>query len=82
MANFFALLLWAATILAVVAGMPQLGIAICIIILVNGVFAFVQEHRAERAAERLRDLMPTAWDTQPARVQSPGLWRPSKGVTA
>jgi calcium-translocating P-type ATPase len=38
--------------------MPQLGIAICIIIVINGAFAFVQERRAERAAERLRDLMP------------------------
>ena len=58
MTHFFAVLLWAAAVLAVVAGMPQLGVAICIIIVINGVFAFVQEHRAERAAERLRDLMP------------------------
>jgi magnesium-transporting ATPase (P-type) len=38
--------------------MPQLGIAIFIIIVINALFAFAQEYRAERAAERLRDLMP------------------------
>ena len=38
--------------------MPQLGVAIFVVVLANGAFAFVQEHRAERAAERLRDLLP------------------------
>ena len=56
--HFFALMLWVAGILAFVAGMPQLGVAIFIVILVNGTFAFAQEFRAERAAERLRDLLP------------------------
>jgi hypothetical protein len=36
---------------------PQLGVAIFVVV-INGVFAFVQEHRAERAEERLRDLLP------------------------
>ena len=56
--HFFALMLWVAGALAFVAGMPQLGIAIFVVVLVNGVFAFAQEYRAERAAERLRDLLP------------------------
>jgi magnesium-transporting ATPase (P-type) len=56
--HFFALMLWVAGTLAFVAGMPQLGAAIFIIILVNALFAFAQEHRAENAAERLRDLLP------------------------
>ncbi len=56
--HFFALLLWCAAGLALVAGMPQLAIAIAAIIVLNGAFAFAQEHRAERAAERLRDLLP------------------------
>jgi calcium-translocating P-type ATPase len=38
--------------------MPQLGVAIFVVVLVNGTFAFAQEFRAERAAERLRDLLP------------------------
>jgi P-type E1-E2 ATPase len=44
--------------LAVIAGLPELGVAIAIVIVVNGVFAFAQEFRAERAAEKLRDLLP------------------------
>ncbi len=58
MVHFFALLLWAASGLAVLAGTPELALAIVAIIVINGVFAFVQEHRAERATERLRDLLP------------------------
>ncbi len=58
MVHFFALLLWAAAVLAVLGGMPALGVAIVAVVLVNGVFAFVQEHRAERAAAGLRDLLP------------------------
>ena len=56
--HFFALLLWTASGLAVLAGMPQLAIAIVIVVVINGTFAFVQEHRAEHAAARLRDLLP------------------------
>lgn len=56
--HFFALLLWAAAALAALAGMPQLSAAIIIVIVVNGVFAFIQEHRADRSVDRLRDLMP------------------------
>ena len=56
--HFFALLLWAAGILALVAGMPQLGIAIFVVVVLNGAFAYAQEARAEHAAERLRDLLP------------------------
>ncbi|MFN0070329.1 MAG: cation-translocating P-type ATPase [Chloroflexota bacterium] len=58
MVHFFAVMLWVAAGLAVVAGMPQLGAAIAVVVLVNGLFAFFQEYRAERAAERLRDLLP------------------------
>jgi magnesium-transporting ATPase (P-type) len=58
MTHFFALMLWIAGGLTFVANLPELGIAIFVVIVVNGVFAFVQEHRAERAATRLRDLMP------------------------
>jgi calcium-translocating P-type ATPase len=56
--HFFALLLWAAAALAVVGGLPALSVAICAVIILNGVFAFVQQDRAERAAEELRDLLP------------------------
>jgi calcium-translocating P-type ATPase len=56
--HFFALLLWAAGGLAFVAGMPQLGVAIFVVVVVNAIFAFVQEERADHAAQRLRDLLP------------------------
>lgn len=58
MVHFFALMLWVAGILAILAGMPQLGLAMFVVILLNGTFAFVQEYRAERAGERLSDLLP------------------------
>ncbi|MEZ7237406.1 cation-transporting P-type ATPase [Rhodococcus sp. GXMU-t2271] len=57
--HFFALLLWFASALAFVAGMPELGIAVIVVIVVNGIFAFVQQERAEKAAERLGELLPT-----------------------
>jgi len=58
MVHFFALMLWVAGALAILAGMPQFGLAIFVVIILNGVFAFVQEYRAERAHEKLRDLLP------------------------
>lgn len=56
--HFFALLLWGAGALAILAGMPQLGIAIFLVVVINGLFAFFQEHRADRAAQRLNQLLP------------------------
>jgi magnesium-transporting ATPase (P-type) len=56
--HFFALLLWAAAVLAWIGGLPQLAVAIVVVVVLNGVFAFVQEYRADRAAEALRDLVP------------------------
>lgn len=58
MVHFFALMLWVASGLAFVAGLPELGVAIIVVVVLNAVFAFAQEHRADRAAERLRDLLP------------------------
>jgi magnesium-transporting ATPase (P-type) len=56
--HFFALMLWVAGILAFLAGLPELGIAIYAVVVLNAVFAFVQESRADRAADRLRSLLP------------------------
>lgn len=56
--HFFAIMLWIAGGLAILAGMSQLGIAIFVVIIINGMFAFVQEHRAEKASEKLRELLP------------------------
>ncbi len=56
--HFFALMLWVAGVLAIVADLPQLGVAIFAVVLLNGCFAFGQEYRAERAAEHFRALLP------------------------
>jgi calcium-translocating P-type ATPase len=58
MMHFFALLLWVAAGLALLAGLPELAVAIAVVVVVNGVFAFAEERGAERAAGRLRDLLP------------------------
>ncbi|MBI3607158.1 MAG: cation-transporting P-type ATPase [Nitrospirae bacterium] len=63
--HFFALILWVATALAFVAewsdpghGMAALGAAVLGVIVVNGVFSFWQEYRAERAISALQRLLP------------------------
>jgi Ca2+-transporting ATPase len=56
--SFFAVLLWIGGGLAVLARMPELGLAIFAVIVVNGVFSFFQEYRAERAVEALQELLP------------------------
>ncbi|SDQ88793.1 ATPase, P-type (transporting), HAD superfamily, subfamily IC [Pseudarthrobacter chlorophenolicus] len=56
--HFFALMLWVAAALAFVADMPQLGVAIIVVVIVNGVFAHIQQERAQHAAARLRGLLP------------------------
>ena len=57
--SFFAVLLWVAGVFAVLAGMAELGWAIFAVVLVNGVFSFLQEYRAERAVEALQQMLPT-----------------------
>ena len=56
--GFFAVMLWVAGGLAFLGGLPQLGVAIFVVIILNGLFAFAQEYRAEKAADLLRDLLP------------------------
>lgn len=56
--NLFAVLLWVGAFLAWLAGMPQLGWAIVIVVLINGLFSYWQEYQAERAAEALQALLP------------------------
>jgi magnesium-transporting ATPase (P-type) len=56
--HFFALMLWIAALLAAIANLMPLAIGIVVVIILNAVFAFVQEYRADRAAARLRSLLP------------------------
>ena len=53
-----ALLLAAAAVLAEVSGSPRLAVAISVVIVLNALFAFVQELQAERAVEALAAYVP------------------------
>jgi magnesium-transporting ATPase (P-type) len=79
MVHFFALLFWVAGALAFIAGLPQLGLAVFVVIVLNGAFAFIQEERAAHAAERLRDLLPhrvtAIRDGQPTEIAAEELVR-------
>ncbi|MEN1974414.1 cation-translocating P-type ATPase [Cellulomonas sp. P4] len=67
MTHRFAVMLWVAAVLALLAGMAPLAVAVGVVVVVNGCFAFWQEHRADRAAERLAVLVPSR-----ARVRRDG----------
>lgn len=54
-----ALLLWAGGFIAFFAGMPELGYAVWMVNIINGLFSFWQEFKAEKATEALRTLLPT-----------------------
>lgn len=56
--HLMAILLWISGIIAFLAGMPQLGIAVWMVNVINGIFSFWQEFRAEKAAEALLELLP------------------------
>jgi len=63
--NSFSLVLWLAALLAFLMematpgqGMAKLAIVIILVIVVSGVFSFLQEFRAERALRALRRLLP------------------------
>jgi magnesium-transporting ATPase (P-type) len=58
--HVFALLLWAAGLLALLDGQPQLALAIVAVIVINGMFGSWQEYRAERAVAALKRLLPPA----------------------
>ena len=70
--HFLAILLWIAAGLSFAAdvmnpgeGMATLGWAILGVILINAVFAFIQEYKAERAVQALHLLLPDkAWVTR------------------
>jgi len=56
--NLLAILLWVAAALAFVGGMMQLGWAIILVILINAMFSFWQEFKAEQATESLKKMLP------------------------
>lgn len=57
--HLMAILLWIGGAVAIFADMPQLGIAIFMVNIINGVFSFWQEHRAGKATDALRNMLPS-----------------------
>jgi P-type Ca2+ transporter type 2C len=75
--NLLAILLWIAGVLAYFGGMPELAWAVFAVIVINAVFSFVQEFKAEKATEALKHMLPTLTtvirDGQPARIDALGV---------
>lgn len=56
--GLMAIMLWVASILAIMSGTPLLSYVIWFIIIVNAVFSFVQERKADKALQSLEKMMP------------------------
>lgn len=57
--SLMAILLWVGGFIAMIAGMPELGIAIWCVNLINGVFSYWQEFAAQKATDSLMKMLPT-----------------------
>jgi len=67
--NFFAILLWIGSILAFISeaiypgeGNLYIGIALIGVVILNALFSYYQEHKAEKIMESFIDMMPTHID--------------------
>ena len=56
--HLMAIMLWIGGVAAIIGGMPQLAVAIWAVVMINGVFSFWQEFRADKASEALQNMMP------------------------
>jgi magnesium-transporting ATPase (P-type) len=57
--HLMAILLWVAGAIAFFAGMPELGVAVWLVNVINGVFSFWQEYQAGKATEALKKMLPS-----------------------
>ena len=57
--HLLAIMLWIASALSFIGGMPQLGWSILLVIIINALFSFWQEFKAEQATESLKKMLPS-----------------------
>lgn len=57
--SLMAILLWVSGFIAMVTGSLDLGIAIWLVNIINGIFSFWQEHKAAKATDSLMAMLPT-----------------------
>ncbi|MDH6365974.1 MULTISPECIES: cation-transporting P-type ATPase [unclassified Breznakia] len=57
--SMMAILLWFGGIVAIIAEMPELGIAIWLVNVINGLFSFWQEFQAGKATDALKKMLPS-----------------------
>lgn len=57
--SLMAILLWVSGIIAMFAGMMELGIAIWAVNLINGCFSYWQQHAAQKATDSLKKMLPS-----------------------
>ncbi len=57
--SLMAILLWVSGVVAMFAGMVELGIAIWAVNVINGCFSYWQQHAAQKATDSLRKMLPS-----------------------
>ncbi|OCN04490.1 haloacid dehalogenase [Erysipelotrichaceae bacterium MTC7] len=57
--SMMAILLWFGGLVAIIADMPELGIAIWLVNVINGLFSFWQEFQAGKATDALKKMLPS-----------------------
>ncbi|EPC56506.1 cation transport ATPase [Lacticaseibacillus paracasei subsp. paracasei CNCM I-4270] len=56
--SVMAILLWVSGFVAILSGTLELGIAIWLVNIINGVFSYWQEHEAQKATDSLMKMLP------------------------
>lgn len=57
--SLMAILLWVSGFIAIISGTVELGIAIWLVNIINGLFSYWQERQAKKATDALNKMLPT-----------------------